>query len=313
MEALNELRAIDFQDLVIFTTVYETRSITDTAQRLHTSKSSVSYALKKLKHCYDDDLFLSRRFGVVPTDKADSLYPLVIDILKLTQGTLQPDQRTDHQAEKYTFTLIVPEYFELLLLPELVSAFADTGAECDFHTLPLDQDIPLDALASDDVDLVMGFGPNHHKNHDTILSETLLNDRLVCLTSDPGLAGREHLTLDEFIARHHIYPTPWSSRRNMIDGWLYDAGVQRRKRVFCNSYQAAMLCAERSGHLLSLPARVLPLLKIPDTLHTLNGPEGFPSFTLNMIWSYRQNDDPANALLRQTLRDIGQRLSPLSA
>ena len=221
MEALNELRAIDFQDLVIFTTVYETRSITDTAQRLHTrcisrpgdpcaglaeaSPVSVSGYLSRA----GTGCLLCRseqpQNDATETGHRRSSASVFSGRNKLTQGTLQPDQRTDHQAEKYTFTLIVPEYFELLLLPELVSAFADTGAECDIHTLPLDQDIPLDALASDDVDLVMGFGPNHHKNHDTILSETLLNDRLVCLTS----SGRSNSSKYSGTISVKVYFSAW--------------------------------------------------------------------------------------------------------
>lgn len=65
---------MDLNLLRVLTTVFETRSVTIAADRLHITQPSVSYALKRLREEFKDELFNRNNSGMVPTQLAGQLY-----------------------------------------------------------------------------------------------------------------------------------------------------------------------------------------------------------------------------------------------
>ncbi|PMM54855.1 LysR family transcriptional regulator [Vibrio splendidus] len=59
--------------LKLFLALYELRSTTKVADKLYLGQSSVSRGLQKLRHFFDDELFIRRSHGLEPTPKADYL------------------------------------------------------------------------------------------------------------------------------------------------------------------------------------------------------------------------------------------------
>ena len=53
----NALKQLDMQDISIVLLLIENRSVKRVAEILNLSQSSISYSLKKLRHCFDDKLF----------------------------------------------------------------------------------------------------------------------------------------------------------------------------------------------------------------------------------------------------------------
>ena len=53
----NALKQLDMQDISIVLLLIENRSAKRVAEMLNLSQSSISYSLKKLRHCFDDKLF----------------------------------------------------------------------------------------------------------------------------------------------------------------------------------------------------------------------------------------------------------------
>ena len=78
----NSLRKLDMQDLMVFNAVYEQSSVTGVSEALCVSQSTVSYCLKKLRTCFDDELFINTRTGMRPTYKAEGMYKHVRAILQ---------------------------------------------------------------------------------------------------------------------------------------------------------------------------------------------------------------------------------------
>src|SRR5215467_10877853 len=74
----------------IFVLLYETRSVTATAEVLHVSQSTVSYSLAKLRRHFGDDLFRRARQGLLPTAAADRLYEPLRQSLEEIQQTITP-------------------------------------------------------------------------------------------------------------------------------------------------------------------------------------------------------------------------------
>lgn len=295
----NALRKLDMQDLMVFLAVYEQRNLTLVSEALHVSQSTVSYCLKKLRAQFDDDLFISTRSGMQPTRKALAMHSHVQLILQQVNLCHNGLATFDPRQAATVFTICAPEYFELLVLPYLMREFRAAGLAVTVNVHKLDRDVPSEALQDGSVDLALCFGPGLHPMLPGLCSQTLLEDDLLCVMDRRHLPADGVIDIDTYAARRHVYPTPWTSDDNMIDGWLRRHGKQRQIVARTNSYRAALQLLEGSDCVLALPRRVVALLGTDDWLGQCELPTALHSFSMEMIWTEQADRDEANGWLRE--------------
>ncbi|MGY2340097.1 LysR substrate-binding domain-containing protein [Pseudomonas sp. SDO5532_S415] len=294
----NVLRKLDMQDLMVFIAVYEQNSVTEVSEALCVSQSTVSYCLKKLRNSFEDELFINTRTGMRPTYKAGSMYPHVLKIIESINLCHAGPSAFDPTSQPVTFNICAPEYFEQLILPRLLKdfAFADLPVMINMHKL--ETDIPAEALRDGSLDLVIGFGPNFHRSHGDFNTRTLLRDDLVCVFDQRATPLETRLSLQTFVERRHVFPTPWMSTTNMVDGWLAQQARQRQIVARANSYSAALKMITGTDLILTLPRRIQQLLANEAIFDHREAPNGLPGFTLDMHWSQSVDQDSANTWLR---------------
>ncbi|RKS23773.1 LysR family transcriptional regulator [Pseudomonas sp. WPR_5_2] len=295
----NVLRKLDMQDLMVFVAVYEQNSVTGVSEALCVSQSTVSYCLKKLRSSFEDELFINTRTGMRPTYKAGSMYPHVLTILENINLCHAGAPAFDPALQPATFNICAPEYFEQLVLPRLLRNFALAGLPVMINMQKLETDIPADALRDGSLDLVIGFGPNFHRNHGDFNARTLLEDDLVCVFDQRAAPLEKRLSLHTFVERRHVFPTPWTSTTNMVDGWLAQQARQRQIVARANSYSAALKMITGTDFILTLPRRIQRLLADEAIFDHREAPNGLPGFTLDMQWSQSVDQDSANTWLRE--------------
>ncbi len=217
----NSLRKLDMQDLMVFVAVYEQNSVTAVSETLCVSQSTVSYCLKKMRTGFEDELFINTRTdGMQPTGKASAMYPHVLKILESINLCHAGLPTFDPGLQPVTFNICAPEYFEQLILPRLLKTFDLADLPVMVNVFKLQADIPAEALREGSLDLVMCFGPNFHRSHVDFKSQTLLDDDLVCVFDKHATPTEPRLSLQTYVERRHVFPTPWTSATNMVDGWL---------------------------------------------------------------------------------------------
>jgi DNA-binding transcriptional LysR family regulator len=297
----NTLRKLDMQDLMVFSAVFEQGSVTGVAEILCVSQSTVSYSLKKLRACFDDELFINTRTGMRPTFKAEGMHEHVRSILQSINRCHAGTPAFDPTRQAATFEICAPEYFEQLLLPQLLQGFdhADLPVVVNVHRLGAD--IPVDDLRDGSLDLVICFGPHFHSSHADLKTQRLLEEELVCVTDKRSAPLESPLSIEAFVQRRHVFPTPWASPTNMVDGWLTRQARQRQIAARANSYGAALKMITGTDFLLTLPRRIQQLLANAATFQHCPAPAGLPGFTLDMQWSLAADQDSANAWLREQI------------
>ncbi|MGN8276543.1 LysR substrate-binding domain-containing protein [Pseudomonas sp. SMN5] len=297
----NSLRKLDMQDLMVFSAVYEQSSVSGVSEALCVSQSTVSYCLKKLRTCFEDELFTNTRSGMRPTCKAVGMYDHVQAILQSINLCHAGTPTFDPTREAVTFNICAPEYFEHLILPQLLQGFdyADLPVVVNVHKL--EADIPVDGLRDGSLDLVICFGPNFHSHHADLLSRQLLQEDLVCVVDKRAAPLELQLSLQTFVRRRHIFPTPWTSPTNMVDGWLAQQAQQRQIAARANSYSAALKMISGTDFILTLPRRLQQLLASEAMFNHHEAPNGLPGFTLDMQWTQAANQDSANSWLREQI------------
>lgn len=307
----NLLRKLDMQDLMVFIAVYEQSSVTDVSETLFVSQSTVSYSLKKLRTSFEDELFINTRAGMRATYKATTMYAHVQKILECINLCHSGAQAFDPTHKAVTFTLCAPEYFEQLVLPRLLKYFDQSNLSVIVNVQKLEADIPAKALREGHLDLVICFGPHFHREHQDFNTQILLEDDLVCVF-DKDTAPRETaLSVQSFVARRHVFPTPWTSDTNMIDGWLARQEQKRQVIARANSYSAALKMIAGTDFIVTLPRRVQALLAPAPQFSHCPAPSGLPGFTLDMRWHQSRTQDSANAWFREQVVKVCAELVPV--
>lgn len=297
----NTLRKLDMQDLMVFCAVFEQGSVTAVSEILCVSQSTVSYSLKKLRACFDDELFINTRTGMRPTFKAEGMHEHVRSILQSINLCHAGTPAFDPTLQAVTFEICAPEYFEQLLLPHLLQGFDHAELPIVVNVHKLGADIPVDDLRDGSLDLVICFGPHFHSSHADLKSQRLLEEELVCVIDKRSAPLESPLSIEAFVQRRHVFPTPWASPTNMVDGWLTRQARQRQIAARANSYGAALKMISGTDFLLTLPRRIQQLLASEATFQHYPAPTGLPGFTLDMQWSLAADQDSANAWLREQI------------
>ena len=89
--ALN-FRTLDLNLLRVFDVVMAERNLTRAAERLSLTQPAVSNALKRLREAVGEDLLTRSAHGVVPTPRAEALWPEVRSALGRLRGVLAPGE-----------------------------------------------------------------------------------------------------------------------------------------------------------------------------------------------------------------------------
>ena len=110
-----------------------------------------------------------------------------------------------------------------------------------------------DDLREGRLDLVICFGPNFHRHHTDLKSRMLLEDDLVCVFDKRATPLEPRLSLQACTERRHVFPTPWTSTTNMVDGWLARQAQKRQIVARSNSYSAALKMITGTDFILTLP------------------------------------------------------------
>jgi len=298
------LRKLDMQDLMVFVAIYEQSSVTEVSETLCVSQSTVSYCLKKLRTSFEDELFIHTRNAMLPTSKATSMYSHVINIIKSINLCHSETQSFDPAKKEITFNICAPEYFELLILPTLLKKFIKSSFPVIINIHKFHKEIPTEKLSDGTFDLVICSGPNFHRKEKNLKSKILLDDELICVVDKNFIPEDNKFSLESFVARQHIFPTPWMSDTNMVDGWLGKQGYSRQIVARSNSYVAALEMINGTDLVLTLPRRIQLLICDETKFDFCKPPPGLPSFTMDMLWDRKSGQSSANTWLREQIAKV---------
>lgn len=130
-----DYRAIDGQLLTTFLTVLETGSVTQAADRLGVTQSSVSHALARLRTFFGDPLFVRSGQLFLPTERAQSLKNPVQNVLDGLEGLTH--ERAFHPAQEELFFIVAANDMQReLVFPQLIRELDAEGISIYFEFIP---------------------------------------------------------------------------------------------------------------------------------------------------------------------------------
>ncbi|GHF49771.1 DNA-binding transcriptional LysR family regulator [Amycolatopsis bartoniae] len=146
------MRDFDLNLVRTFVLLYETRSVTATAESLHVTQPTVSYGLQKLRRRFSDELFRRSGNGLVPTTTAKALYPPLHGALAEIEAAVSGARSFDPASARTTFTLCLSDLGEVCLLPRLMATLPSRAPGVTLTVRPLDVVNAVDQLGRGEID-----------------------------------------------------------------------------------------------------------------------------------------------------------------
>ncbi len=210
---MHSFNNLDLNLLKVFAAMYQTESVTQSADQLNLSQSACSHALTRLRERLDDDLFIRVDNKMIPTEYARHLAPNILPALsQLSQGL--ESSRPFCAQDRHIFRIAATDYTSWCMQPFLAQ-ISQQFPNIDIEFLQLEQRLPVDELKQGHIDLVCGF--SHQEESNEALEHLIwFEDKYVNVRCKQH-PYQETLTLEQFLVFPHVLVTPWNEPRGIID------------------------------------------------------------------------------------------------
>ncbi len=201
----SKIKQLDGTLLLVFQELLRSHNATKTAQKLNMSQSAVSSALSRLRHLFDDPLFVRRAHGLDPTSRALELAVHLDRILETATQAFGLSETFDPVTSERLFRIAAPEFITAVAGQALSRTFAKAGPQLSVSFRYMAMEPALERLARGTIDLAIGrrstiVGPEVHSIH-------LYTDEfcVVARRRHPEVKG--NITKSQYHRLHHVFAT----------------------------------------------------------------------------------------------------------
>ncbi|MCW2389196.1 DNA-binding transcriptional LysR family regulator [Sphingobium sp. B11D3B] len=180
-------KGLDLNLLYALSVLLDERSVSRAAARVNISQPAMSAALTRLREHFADDLLVQVGRRMVPTAYAESLQPLVSQLIEQADQILSTSSTFDPAISNRRFRISVSDYMMTVLIGPLMRSLGTIAPGIRIDVYPTGPDA-TSFLEKGEVDLVICpeqyLSPAHP-------SEMLLEDEHVVIgwAGNPALAG----------------------------------------------------------------------------------------------------------------------------
>jgi DNA-binding transcriptional LysR family regulator len=291
---------IDLNLLVVFDAVWRHRRISRAAVELNSSQPTVSNALRRLRDSTGDVLFVRSGGGMEPTPFAERLATHWCKGLSSVRRGLAMRSNFDIATDKRTFTIVMSDIAEAVILPHLLNACRENAPGIFFSTIQLPMEQTLPALRTGAVDLAVGFIPELRSG---------VKQQLLFETDYVALARRGHpgvkqaaMSKSVFLRERHAVARAEGTGHAIVERTLRKHGLDSRVAVRVPHFLALPAIVGSSDLIATVPRPLGVLMADVAPIEILLHPLKLPKLVIRQFWHERFDSEPALMWLRKTLR-----------
>ena len=114
------INKMDLNLLVYLDVLLREKNVTRAASRLNITQPAMSNGLKRLRDLLNDPILVRTSDGMVPTERARELAPIVRGVLLTLEETLQPNKDFEPLNSQRVFRIMASDYAASTLIPALL-------------------------------------------------------------------------------------------------------------------------------------------------------------------------------------------------
>lgn len=303
MKSIN-LAGIDLNLLVAFEAMFEERSVTAAAAKLHLGQPAMSAALGRLRALFEDDLFI--RFGreMQPTTKALALAPGILSALQQIRQTMESNQTFNPANSDRNFAIGISDSLSYLLAPKLLAQIQNIAPNINLQFIGFDKDCVGELLELGKLDVALGVFQNLPRQ---TVEEFLFEEHFV------GIARKKHpalvngsMSLESFASLPHALFTLRRDTMGEIDQVLAKYNLKRRVALTTAHALVLPVIISNSDLIACIPSRLAKKYVCQDCVKLFELPVPMEPWNISILWSKLVEKDSAISWLRQTIKVICQ-------
>lgn len=291
---------LDFKLLSIFYHIYKFKSVSATADHLALSQPAVSNLLNKIRHYYQDPLFVRIGNEMVPTELSKQLFPLVSEVLSKVEVIQNYTVQFDQMNSQQQFTIAMTDVAHLVLLPQISQYLKKYAPKVKLNVRAMTSETSYQ-MANGEIDLAMGFLP-HLENG--FYQQKLFEQHYVVISAKnhPRLKG-DTLTIEEYLQESHIDIDAGIGHYH-IENELLKLGVKRDFLMRLPSYLGVGLVVQETEAIATVPYYLSEVLLARGNLKILQAPIAFPTYAIKQYWHLSSHHKTSHEWLRHMCYEV---------
>lgn len=297
-------RQLDLNLLRVLAAIHRTRSVTAAGRTLALSQSATSNALARLRHFFNDDLFVRSPSGLQPTRLCEAVAPAVLAQLRALESVVTGQDDFDPATSDMHWKLSLSDLGEMMFLPPLAAALREGAPKTQLSNISVAAPDVATALENREIDCAIGILQPRHRG---IRAELLFREQYVAITSPSwrpsgGRAGSS-LTPAQLAQASLVVASPTATFHSSVEQML--ARMKLSDRIVL-----------RARHFGALPDLALStdLLAIVPEMYAKNLGQRFdfrfwklpkaPFYDVRLVWHASTARDPAQQWMRALLHRL---------
>jgi DNA-binding transcriptional LysR family regulator len=304
-----ELRNANLNLLPALEALLETKNVSEAARRTHVSQSAMSHSLAKLRELLGDPLLVPAGRAFVLTPRASRIAESLSVALDAMERAIEPPKPFTPSETKRTFRVATLDYFEFVLLGDLLAYF---GAHAPRAQIWIDRLSPaaVSALVAGEIDLAL-VGETSIARTQGLSRVEIHRDPFTVMArkGHPALRRKSSLRLEDYLAYPHVVVTVEGRADGAVDRALERVGARRSVVLRVPHFATAPLAVLQTDALCTIASSVASRAASLYPIELRMPPVELAPAAIYAVWSKRLEDDEGARWFRELFTK--GRISPL--
>lgn len=304
--ANKNIRAIDLNLFKILIALSEEKNVTKAGEAVFLSQPAVSHALNRLRHIFNDELFIRTHKGMQPTSQCLALIEPVTAALQELDSVLQMGLEFDPSLAEAEFKLGMNDIFSSILALNLIKQVAAEAPNIQLniiHTKGIDIPSSNTGVFADlDTGLIDLAVLQDYETPPRFERESLGAFDHVCIAAKNHPDLKNGLTLDKYQTLGHIFITGTHFRKATLGNALNEMGIIRDCRLKVPHFVTALNIAETSDLICTMPRFASEYATKRYDLQVFDLPFESPIKAIYQVWHKTLTKDPLHQWMRQSVK-----------
>jgi DNA-binding transcriptional LysR family regulator len=310
IHAMN-FNALDLNLVRVFDALMRERSVTRAGERIGLSQPAVSSALNRLRHIFNDQLFVRQGNDMLPTPLAMEMGERARLALSEIEDMVRTVRGLELQELSRTFSLLGADFFSMLLMPHLASRIYPQAPKVKMRLLDSARGDVARLLQDNAVDMAL----ERPLDMPEWISTALLfrSPFVIIASSKNALLGDvpegTMMPLELFSKLPHALRSIDGALSGMVDDALAALGLSRSVTLALPHFQGVALAVAAGMHIAAVPVQFADAVKAQLGLRSFLPPIDVPVPDVNLYWHSRYDNDLAHRWMRdqilESVRELG--------